>query len=360
MSKSLKNIYVLTQNQCKEALEVALKADTPTILTGSPGIGKSAIISSIAEKYKLKLIDVRVSQLMPSDLLGFPKEVNGKMTYVPMDVLPLDSDPIPQGYNGFLLLLDEFNSGDKYTQAASYRLLLDRAIGNYKLHPNCLILLAGNRAIDMAVVNKLVSPIKSRITHLEMVLDLKEFKEYVLDQTVQGNWNSLVMGFINFKPDQINNFDVKTIGDVTTYACPRSYEMLSKQLNAGLLNLNPEIYKNVITGIIGEDAGNDFNTYVDVAKSLPTIQQIEADPINCPMPTDVGAQWALSALLFEGINNTNAKQVATYIERIHAGDVKVVIYRTILPKFPQIAQIPEVAKSLGLMKMKLNQIKAKP
>lgn len=109
----------LSQEGCKKAIEIALKANTPIILTGSVGIGKSEIIKQIAEDYQLEVIDIRLSQVSQYDLLGLPKEINGRMEYVPMDTIPLSTDPIPQGKQGFILFLDEINSADKYTQGAA-------------------------------------------------------------------------------------------------------------------------------------------------------------------------------------------------------------------------------------------------
>jgi len=38
------------------------------MVCGSPGTGKSAIMHQIADKYQLKLIDIRLSQCDPTDL----------------------------------------------------------------------------------------------------------------------------------------------------------------------------------------------------------------------------------------------------------------------------------------------------
>lgn len=45
-----------------------LKAGLVPMLVSSPGMGKSDIILAIAEKYNLKVIDLRLSQSDPTDL----------------------------------------------------------------------------------------------------------------------------------------------------------------------------------------------------------------------------------------------------------------------------------------------------
>lgn len=356
----MSNVYSLSPNETKLAVEVALKANTPVLLLGSGGIGKSSVVKAIAEENNLEFIDIRLSQVSKLDIGGYPKDVNGKMEYLPLSMFPLETDPLPQGKDGWIIMLDELLQADKYTQGAAFKLVLDRQIGKYKLHPNVRIVAAANGTLNSGADNKMIAPLKSRFTHINMVADLNEFKEYVEEQVMQGNWNSLLLGFISFKPEHINNFDVNTINDVQTYSCPRTLEYLSNQINAGLLNLPQQLYENVIVGIIGESAGNDFNAYVGIYKQLPTIQEILADPINCPMPESVGAQWALSTLLLNGITPNTTNQFAQYIERVTNDDIKVVIYRTLLRKCPQIAKEPLVQKSMGLLKMKLKQIQTTP
>jgi MoxR-like ATPase len=45
---------------------------TPVMLWGAPGIGKSQIISQIATGHNVNMIDIRLSQMEPSDLRGIP------------------------------------------------------------------------------------------------------------------------------------------------------------------------------------------------------------------------------------------------------------------------------------------------
>lgn len=285
------------------------------------------------------------------------------MQYVPMSNLPLAGESLginPKTgleYEGCILLLDELLQADKYVQGASFRLILDREVGENKLHPDVRIVCASNRSIDQAGVNKMLSPLKSRLTHIDMVLDQKEFIHYVEQETLAGNWHPLILGFINFLPTAILDYDVKTIDTVTTYSCPRTLEMLSDQLNAGLLKLPDEIQKAVIEGVIGTKAGQEFNSYVELYQDLPTIQEIVKDPENCKFPeTSIGGQWAISALLFSGITKENTPQLVKYINRIPSEDIRVVIYRTLLKKNSDISNDPEVQKTLQIIHKRLNEI----
>ena len=45
---------------------------TPVMLWGPPGVGKSQIVAQVAEKNDIPVIDIRLSQMEPSDLRGIP------------------------------------------------------------------------------------------------------------------------------------------------------------------------------------------------------------------------------------------------------------------------------------------------
>lgn len=54
--------------QAPSLMEKVLRAGLVTMLTGSPGTSKSSLVSQLAEKFKLKVIDLRLSQCDPTDL----------------------------------------------------------------------------------------------------------------------------------------------------------------------------------------------------------------------------------------------------------------------------------------------------
>ena len=81
--------------------------------------------------------------------------------------------------------------------------------------------------------------------------------------------------------------------------------MLSKQLKAGLLSLPDYDYIPIIMGTIGEHAGGEFIAFLEVFSKLPSIQDIEANPLVCSMPEEIGAKWALGVHLADKINQAN-------------------------------------------------------
>jgi len=114
--------------ELQEALIEDLKVGLVPMVSSSPGMGKSDIIRTIADLFKLKVIDLRVSQCEPVDMQGYPGVIDGRMTFHIPEYFPIETDKVPDGYDGWLLFLDEFNSGNKQTESAAYKLILDRAV----------------------------------------------------------------------------------------------------------------------------------------------------------------------------------------------------------------------------------------
>lgn len=340
----MSSTITLSQEGTKQAIEIALQANTPLFIMGSFGIGKSTIVKQVAEELNLEVIDIRLSQVQQFDLMGYPKDINGRMEYLPLADIPIETDPLPNGKDGWLLMLDELNSADKYVQGAAFKLVLDRQLGKHHLHPNVRIICAGNRIQDQGLVNKLLAPMKTRLTHIEMYVDNKEFLNYVLEQTDKGLWHPYIYAFLNFKPDQINNADPSV--ETHTYAVPRTWQLLSQQLNAGLDKLDPNIYTPIICGIVGDSAGMDFVSFLESFNQFPNIQQVETDPMNAPLPHDMGAKWALGIWLSRNMTQSNKQHIIDYATRISEPDLRVVIYRYLVMKDPSLMANPKIQATL--------------
>jgi MoxR-like ATPase len=57
-----------------------------TMIWGAPGIGKSSIVAQIAKERDLDFVDVRLSQLAPTDLRGLPVAEDGISKWYPPEL----------------------------------------------------------------------------------------------------------------------------------------------------------------------------------------------------------------------------------------------------------------------------------
>jgi hypothetical protein len=288
------------------------KAGLVPMVHGNPGIGKSDVTHRLATKNKWKLIDLRLSQLDPTDLSGFPS-LNADKTrshYAPPDYIPLINDPIPQGYNGWLLFLDEITSAPPATQAAAYKLVLDRKIQDIPLHANLIMTAAGNLSTDKAIVNTMSTALQSRMQHYQLRVDLKQW-------IVWANANDVdhrIVSYISYKPEVLHSFNPNH--DDFTFPCPRTWYFLSKKIN---VYPGKEIVASKIASMsasVGEAAAREFYAFSQIYKDIPTIPQIITDPDGAIMSNEPSAQYAMSGMLGENFTNTNIPSLLRYMQRM--------------------------------------------
>jgi hypothetical protein len=319
----------VTPAEASDLLELNLRAGNVSFLKGSPSTAKSSIVKQLAEKHKLKLIDLRLSQCEPPDLLGFPRvnEKINKSEYVPMKQFPLVGDPIPDGYLGWLIFLDEFNGVDDGTQKASYKLVLDRQHGEYDLHPNCGIIAAGNLETDQALVEAMSSAMKSRICTFYVKPDFPGFLKYMED----NNFCHEIMSYLEFKPKAYYTFNPDTIDGVDTYGCNRTWEMLNRQMKQ--LD-DPAAYPLAIplfASAVGEGIAREFVVYLKNFAKLPKIADILANPDVAMLPPEPGTQYAITGALAQNSTLENLDRVMKYVVRLPL-DFQVITLRAILSK----------------------------
>ena len=131
---------------------------TPVMLWGPPGVGKSQMVAQVAERHNVPLIDIRLSQMEPSDLRGIPFRAEEHVEWAVPAMLP---DAKRHGESG-ILFLDEITSAPPSVSAAAYQLILDRKLGEYEVPDGWAIIAAGNRQGDRGVTYSMPAPLANR------------------------------------------------------------------------------------------------------------------------------------------------------------------------------------------------------
>lgn len=318
----------ITANQAPEMIAECIYNKVVLMLTGSPGIGKSAIIHTLAEQYNLKVIDLRLAQCDPPDLLGFPNIVGDRATYCPMSTFPIEGDEIPEGYAGWLLFLDEFNSADRSVQKAAYKLLLDREVGEHRLHKNVAIVCAGNLATDNAIVEDMSTALQSRLVHLELAVD----SEAWLDWAQKNGVDHRITAFIKFKPQNLYTF--KPDHPDNTYACPRTWEFANRFLNSP--GIDSELILPLLAGTLSEGVAREFLAYTKIYQDLPTLEQINQDPYQT-VPTEPSVLYALTGAIGYGTTVDMLENIICFVSRMPA-EFQVICMRELVSRKPEMLE----------------------
>lgn len=305
-----------------------IKAKKACMISGSPGIGKSEIVKDIAKKFKLELIDIRLSTFCPEDLQGFPMLKGDYAEFVPMNTFPLTNTPIPKNKNGFLIFLDEFNNASLAVQSASYRLILDRQVGSHDLHPNTAIVCAGNLITDKAITNRLSTAMQSRLIHLEVAPNAEEWIKW----GTQNKIDHRILAYISSTPDNLHNFDPKH--NDKTFSCPRTWCFLSSLIQ----EVKTENLKDIlplVTGTVGEGVGHEFVLYTEIYTDMPTYQDIKTKPFQITIKKEPAILFGLSHMIAAYFQENDIEPIMDFIERLPV-EFQTITLQSILSRFPKL------------------------
>jgi hypothetical protein len=240
--KAISNIVKVKVEELKEYVEAYVTNKEPLMITGAFGVGKSQIIREVAKKIAKDkglrysedwndindnkcyvLIDMRLSQLDPSDIKGIPdldRETKTSKWYIP--------NWFPTNGAG-LLFFDEVNLASDSVQSACYQIVNDRELTGHKLPEGYAVVMAGNRGRDDgARVTKMQVPLLTRMGHVEIEMNFNGWLEWAM---TTERINLDVTMYLQNHRENIWRYEVGSDG--RDALCPRLWEKASMFINKG-------------------------------------------------------------------------------------------------------------------------------
>jgi len=229
----------------------------------------------------MQLTDLRLSQLMPSDLRGIPIVENGTMRFSRPNFLP-------QGESEHILFLDELNMAPPAMQGNAQQLLLDRRVGDHVIAPHTFIWAACNRKEDRAAVSDMPTPVANRALHIEVTVDIDSFSHYAMLHP--DRIDEAIVGFLNFRTNLLHSCEA----GAKAFPSPRSWEYASRLLSIG----------ESIAPAVGEAAEKEFEAYVRVKRKMPSIKKIMNGDLSIPFPEEPSLRYGV---VFSLVHRAEAK-----------------------------------------------------
>lgn len=268
----------------REFTSTASQAHTPVMLWGPPGVGKSQIIAQIARNHGVPLIDIRLSQMEPTDLRGVPFRKGDLVEWSVPALLPDAGRHGPRG----MLFLDEITSAPPTVTAAAYQLILDRRLGEYRAPEGWVIFAAGNRYGDRGVTYVMPTPLANRFTHYEIEPDLEDWVAW----SHAAGIDERVIAFLRFRPDLL--FDFNPAQSPVAFPSPRSWEYAHRAL--AKFGDSPHLLLDALQACVGQAPGVEFKAFVDHMTELPDIDAIlQGESAQVPQAIDL--QYGVAAAL---------------------------------------------------------------
>lgn len=286
-------------------LRECIAADVAAFIWGKPGIGKSDMVRQVAAAEGMALIDFRASLRDTVDLRGLPlvDAKSGTTRWLAPDELPNEKRDGKRG----ILFLDELNTAAQSMQTGCFGLVLDRQLGEYKLPRGWVPIAAGNRMTDRAAAQRMPTALRNRFAHFEVDADLGAWVAWA---SGAANVNPAVVAFIRFRPELLH---VMPSGDDNAFPTPRAWERVARFAD------KPEsIRQHLVASLVGDGAAAEFEGFMRVWKSLPSIAQILSDPQGVRVPTmeEPAALYAVSAALARRVDRNTFGKALDYAKRM--------------------------------------------
>ena len=260
----------------KELWEVLLSIAPvrPVFIWGAPGIGKSSLVEEFAKTVGLPCVSLLGSQLAPEDIIGIPQVRDGVSEFLPPKMIAR-KEP-------YVLFLDELNACSQEVQKAFYSLIYEKRVGEYHLPEGSIVVGAGNRTQDSAIVKTMSSALVNRMFHVQMKADAGQWLEWAYENGLHP-W---VIDYITQRPDHLFSVPPKTEEPFST---PRSWHMLSdilKEYGAGEKELPEDTVRMLVYGCVSASHAGMFVAYTKQLGNQHLFQDIIKGTAKWPSKPD--------------------------------------------------------------------------
>lgn len=265
-------------------MPLVLKAGNVPNIVGEAGIGKSALVSSVAAEMHAQLFTTVVSLSEKGDLAIPVPPLTAESFVKTQDYGTLAN--VQFGYSQTLVdiiqyaeahpeqpiiwFLDEFNRGTQAVQSELMNLVLQREINSLKLPQQVKIVIAENPDSTMAGfedsnygVTAGDAAIKDRTVRLVMRVDVADWLDWAqrLDSAGRANVHGLVRQYVTEQPEMLHP---ATHGD-DLYPTPRAWQRVSDnlyQLDDLDATTRSAIQLDLLEGDLGQSVGIAFNSFI--------------------------------------------------------------------------------------------------
>ena len=246
---------------------------TPIMGIGKSGVGKTESIYELTKELGIGFCEMRLVTMTEVDLLGIPT-INeyGRTDWASNNLLP---NVKRDGERG-VLVLDEITSATPTIRAAAYQLLdSKRALGNYKLPDDWLVVALGNGPDDGGVFHGIEMAFINRCRCWRIEPDLDTWKRWAVANEV----NPTVIAFVSSMPEYLHKFDPESIGQA--FPSPRSWVSLSRKLNDRERRndgrpLDQESVAAYTAASVGVEVANMFGAFYSFNNLIVSVDDIMA------------------------------------------------------------------------------------
>jgi len=285
-------MYQLNLDQISNLIKTTGNKRT-TLVQGHMGTGKSSLLKTLADELPnhtacyfdcttKDLGDITLPNIATADGQGY-------VTYATNEELGAHiKTPI-------ILMVDEYGKANPAVKLALLRLMLERKIGSYELHPDSLVFATTNLGAE-GVGDLLPPHARNRIT---VVTARKPSNMEWIEWGINAGVDHSLLGWCKDNPQLFHGFEEVRDPEENPYiyhpksqraafVTPRSLEAASDILKCRG-SMDDQTVTGALMGTIGDRAAMDLMAFVKLADQLPSLQSIKDDPMNAKVPSSAAA-----------------------------------------------------------------------
>jgi hypothetical protein len=190
-------------------------------------------------------------------------------------------------------MVDEFGKAERDIKNSLLRILLERKIGSYTLHPDSIVFATTNLGAEN-VGDMLPAHARNRLILLR--LKKPNNMEWLQDFAIPNGLDPVLCGWAKDNPQLFHDFqDIPNPEDnpyVFHPQAPSSEQFVtgrSLHCVSDIMLQREHLGDNLLTasliGAIGSRGAMDLMAYIKIGDQLPSLESIKADPTNAKVPT---------------------------------------------------------------------------
>lgn len=313
------SMYALSLEQAATAIKVGGHKRT-MLVQGHMGTGKSSLLSTLAAELPghtpcyfdcttKDLGDITIPKMSELDGADFVRYATNEELGAHIKT------PI-------ILMIDEYGKANPAVKNALLRVMLERKIGGYELHPDSIIFATTNLGAE-GVGDLLPPHARNRIT---VVTVRKPDNTEWIEWGINNGIDSTLLGWVNDTPNLMHSFEDVSSPDDNPYiyhpkaqraafVTPRSLEAASDWMKQRA-NFDDHTLTSLLMGTIGERGAMDLMAFVKLADQLPSMQSIKDDPMGARVPDSAAA---VCMVVYRTLANLSAEWIdawMVYMQRL--------------------------------------------
>jgi len=284
-------MYALSLDECAESIKLMGHKRT-VLVEGDMGTGKSSLLSMLADELPnhtpcyFDCTTKDLGDIMIPNIKFGSGEDEGFVRFVTNEELGAHlGKPI-------ILMIDEYGKANPGVKNALLRIMLERKIGPYELHPESLVFATTNLGAEG--VGDLLLP--HQCNRISVVQSRKPTNMEWIEWGLNNEIDHVLLGWAKDTPQLFQSFtEIRDPEDNpyiyhpnavgrAAFVTPRSLEGASDWLKVRDSMTNNALTGQLI-GTIGARGAMDLMAYITLADQMPTLDDIKTSPMTAKVPT---------------------------------------------------------------------------